>query len=143
VATTIQQEVPKKVYIPRISDEMLAELSSRIWPVYDFGPRKGGRRYIKPVDLRGIAFTWDPKGRGRARNLIAIADVRTYHSFAYHGFFKPSIAEVLAQMPAEIAAWVTAFQIVAYPQTWDDLNRDRAAFDAGYHVATTRFYMRG
>jgi hypothetical protein len=56
--------------------------------------------------------------------------------------FKPSIAEVLAQIPEEHLEQVLAFEIVDSPNNVDDLNAEREALNAGYHIATTRLYKR-
>ena len=69
-------------------------------PVVQFARK--GKRYIKPVDLFGIAYTWDPKPAGKAKDVKPLCDITTYHTYGYYGFFKPSIAEVLAQIPASI-----------------------------------------
>lgn len=103
---------------------------------------KGDLYYIKPVDLFDIAYTWEPMPAEMATSLKFLCDIKTYHTYGYYGFFKPSIAEVLAQIPMEYLDKVVAFEIVESPQTADDLNREREALDAGYHVAVTRLYVR-
>lgn len=132
--------VEKRVWIPEVVKERIQELAERIKPIVQF-PREG-KCYIKPVDLFGIAYTWDPKSADKATGLKPLCDITTYHTYSYHGFFKPSIAEVLAQIPAEHLDKVVAFEIVENPETADDLNREREALNAGYHVATTRLYVR-
>ena len=133
--------VEERVWIPKVPKERIQELSELIRPVVQFDG-KGGR-YIKPVDLFGIAYTWDPEPEDRATGLVSLCDITTYHSYGYHGFFKPSIAEVLAQIPNEYVGKVVAFEIVEKPETADDLNRHIEALNAGYHVAKTRLYVRG
>lgn len=143
-----RERATREQYIPPISNERLAELSARIKPVVRFAvgeeglfPDKRGVPYfIEDVDPRKTAFTWDPKPTTQAEGLQPIRDVITYHTWAYYGFFKPSIAEVLARIPADLVDRVTAFEIVRAPETAEDFNLDRAAFNAGLHVATTRLY---
>jgi hypothetical protein len=98
------------------------------------------------VDLFGIAYTWDPKPSRppeKAIGLKPLCDITTYHVYGYHGCFKPSIAEVLAQIPEEhVSSKVVAFEMVEMPETADDLNREHDALDAGYHVARTRLYVK-
>ncbi len=131
---------PKKVWIPEIPEKRIRELAERIKPVVEFQGR--GPCYIKPVDLFEVAYTWDPSPARSARGLKALCDITTYHTYGYYGFFKPSIAEVLAQIPKEHLDKVVAFQIVGSPQDSGDLNRELEALNAGYHVATTRLYVR-
>lgn len=124
----------EKVWIPEVPEERIRELAERIKPVIN-------GRYIKPVDLFKVAYTWDPKLAKRAVNLEPVRDITTYHTFGYYGFFKPSIAEVLAQIPADLLEKVVAFEIIGSPTTADDLNRESVALNAGYHVAVTRLYI--
>ena len=130
----------EKVWIPEISDQKLEELAGRIRPVYEF--KDGVLRYIQPVDLRKTAYTWDPKPAELAENLKVLSEFRTFHSYGSPMFFKPSIAEVLAQIPEEFLNKIRAFQIVDAPVHVDDLNLEREALNAGYHVAMTRLYTQ-
>lgn len=129
----------EKTWIPKVSVEVITELAKRIKPVVLF--EKKGICYIKPVDLFKVAFLWDTKPAKKATGLRALCEIITYHEFGYHGFFKPSIAEVLAQIPKEHLDKVTAFEIVDYPKDCDDLNKESEALNAGYHVAKTRLYV--
>ena len=103
---------------------------------------EGGKYFIKPVNVRDVAFTWNPKRDKKAKGLRFLRDIRTYHTYAYYGFFKPSIAEVIAQIPQELLDQVVAFEIIKHPETAADLHEEQKALDAGYHVATTRLYSR-
>ena len=123
--------------IPKITDERLCELSSRIEAVVR--DDKGVLRHIEPCDLRYVAFTWDPKLTRKAANLVEVATIRTLHAYGYYGFFKPSIAEVIAQIPGELIERVAAFETIG-PATADDLNEERAALNAGFHVGSTHLY---
>lgn len=128
-------------FIPKISSVVLHELARRIKPVISF--LKDGvstRYYIKEVSLSSVAYTWDPVKTEVAEELVVLGQIITYHTYGYYGFFKPSIAEVLAQIPEKYLGVVCAFEIVAQPQTADDLNENIAILDAGYHVAITQLY---
>lgn len=137
----MKQSTEKKTWIPKVSSERIIELSGRIRPVVEF-PRKG-RCFIEPVDLFDVSYTWGPRPADKATGLKPLREITTYHTYGYYGMFKPSIAEVLAQIPAEYLDMVVAFEIVESPETADDLNREPEALNAGYHVATTRLYIRG
>jgi hypothetical protein len=129
----------KRIWIPAVSREAILELGKRIKPVIDFGGSYG-KCYIEPVDLFTIAYTWDPKRARKAVGLEQICDITTYHTWAYYGFFKPTISEVLAQIPAAHLEAVSAFEIIKRPENADDLNKEKVALNAGYHVAVTRLY---
>lgn len=133
-------KVEKKIWIPEVSEERIRELADRIKPVVQFARK--GKCYIQPVDLFGVAYTWEPKPADKATGLKSLCDITTYHTYGYYGFFKPSVAEVLAQIPAEHLDKVVAFEIVRSPDTVDDLNQEHEALNAGYHVAMTRLYIQ-
>lgn len=138
----------EKSWIPEISDQRLKELTARIKPIVRFAQDEigftrnedGAQFYIEDVDPRNVAFTWDPKPTTEASGLTTLTDIRTYHSWGYYGFFKPSVAEVLAQIPEELVDRVAAFEIVDHPRTSQDLHRESEALNAGYHVASTRLF---
>lgn len=129
----------ERVYIPEMSKEDVANRAERIKPCYRFGDVL---KYIEPVDLYTTAFTWSPNPAENAEGLRPLNDITTYHSYGYYGFFKPSISEVLRQIPADIVDKVVAFEIIKSPENSDDLNANIEALNAGYHVATTRLYIR-
>lgn len=92
-----------------ITDERLEELLERVTPLI---LKNGVLWTFEAVDPRSDAFTQEPK-------LIDYFDgdrhevmvTRTQHSSGYHAFFKPSLAEVLAQMPDDDR--ITAFYLEA------------------------------
>lgn len=127
--------------IPEIADTVLEALAMQMKPAVRFVKGEGGRLithdegelyWIKPVDLRRTAFTWDPKPTRRATGLVKLRDITTCHTYGYHGFFKPSIAEVIAQIPLEILPDVVAFE------TRTDLGLGNIVGD--HHVTTTTLY---
>lgn len=77
---------------------------------------------------------WEPMPIGL---LCEIATIQTLHRFGYPGFFKPSIEEVAAQIPAHLVGKVDAF-IVEGPEALEDI---REYVSRGYHLATTRLYQ--
>jgi hypothetical protein len=83
-----------------ISDERLEELMGRVQPLV----QKGGKLYrIKEVNPRNIAFTWSPEllDEVPAEKVHELLVNDTHHSCGYGAFFKPTIAECLAQHPVD------------------------------------------
>jgi len=142
-------------YIPEISDERLLELFEKIRPVVMFEDREmhfllippnqnGSRRSLMDY-LRRTAYLWTPIKGSPSDNLEALIEIKTYHAYGYQGFFKPSIAEIFAQIPEDILQNVSAFEIIKSPNSFEDfLEEDGSttAFDIGLHWATTRFYKK-
>lgn len=109
----------------KIDDIVLAERLKRFTPLI----LTGGRLWrIEDVDPRRTAFTWNPKPTTEveAREIVATP---TFHSCGYAAFFKPSISEVLAQMPDEPS--VNAFYI--------DTDTVKVTRCGGGHIAKTHW----
>jgi hypothetical protein len=56
---------------------------------------------IEKSDLYYTAYTWSPTLGNKIENLDKFhkIEIPTLHTYAYHGFFKPTCAEVLAVLP--------------------------------------------
>jgi hypothetical protein len=127
--------------VPEMSGARIRELAERIKPVMEF--KEEGRCYIKPVDIFAESFTWDPEPATKALGLKSICDITTYHPYGYIGNFKPSVAQVILQIPREHLDKVIAFEIVKVPDEFpDNSSPEYEALDAGYHTARTRLYSR-
>ncbi len=123
-------------WIPKIEDSEI-EGMSHIRPLVREGDEL---RTVVSHDPRGQSFAWATHMESVDEgSLRVIRRIVTYHSWAYYGFFKPSVAEVLAMIPPELRDEVTAFEVDG-PDTASDLGRHHAAMDAGYHVAVTTLY---
>lgn len=122
--------------IPTKTDAELKALVVKTQPLV----RQGDQLWmIRLPDLRNVAFTWSPVCTESPVGLVEVARITTLHGYGYYGFFKPSIAEVLCQIPAGLDA---DFFEVNGPDTAEDLNREHLALNEGFHVATTIFYKR-
>ena len=120
-----------------LTDQVMRHMLTTIRPVVR---RDGELRYIEiPEDLKGAAFTWSPKITESADGLTEVGRVHTLHTWAYYGFFKPSLEEVLTMIPPNMLDTAKAFETVG-PEDASDLNRQPAAMDEGYHVAVTILY---
>jgi hypothetical protein len=111
------------------SELRLHELLERIKPVVTFKDR--GRCYIKPVDSLSEAYTSDPEPTKKAVGLKPLCDITTYHPYSYYGVFRASVAQVILQIPSEHLDKVTAFEIVKYPETAEDLDPTSEIFNSG------------
>jgi len=127
------------IEIPKLTDRRIEQMLSQMQPVIGFVElgsgemerNSGGQLYhIEEVNPRNIAYTWSPKVTTRAEGLELLRDITTYHTWAYYGFFKPTIGEVLAQIPEDCIDQVVAFQTLS-----DDVD-----IVGDYHRAITRLY---
>src|SRR3989344_7243752 len=128
----IRKEKPLSEIL-KISDEKLNELYAKIKPVIN---QEGKLYYIKDVNLRNTAYTWEPIIKEEAKGLKKLRKIYTYHEYGFHGFFKPSIAEVLAQLPKRSLEKIAAFEI---PIGENDPDPEQAG---NYHEAITILYKK-
>lgn len=94
-----------RFHVPTITDEELERRMARFTPC---AAKNGAVHKIKPVDPRQTAYTWSPELLDEVV-FTQSRSVPTDHDCAYYGFFKPSIAEVLAQVPNDLPAEYNAF----------------------------------
>lgn len=121
--------------IPPISKERVIELLDTLRPVMQRGCELW---YIAAVAPWSIAFTWCPIPTVEANDLEVVRTIPTLHTFAAPVFFKPTIAEVMAQLPEDLDG-VVAFSTQG-PADADEMDDD--AYRAGFHLATTTLYRR-
>lgn len=122
--------------IPLMPLEDIEFRAERIKPII-----KG--RVVDCPDLVSTAYTWDPKFKDEVLpELKVLQTIRTYHGYGYYGLFKPSIAEVLAQIPGNLIHRVYGFEIVQSPQTAEDLNKHIEYVREGFHLAITVLYEK-
>lgn len=112
------QQTREKIDLDRltISDEELVARRLRVTPL--LLRESELHRFDAPEtikEMRNTAYTWEPKNlvplqpMEREDSYVEIARGSTHHECAYYGFFKPSLAEVYAQMPDDPR--ITAFYL--------------------------------
>jgi hypothetical protein len=125
--------------IPVLPKTQLDALAAQIRPLVR--GLDGNAYPIEPVDLNNVSYTWDPKLLPTpVTNLNSLGEFRCLHGYGHPSLFKPSIAEVLRQIPASMLEGATYFEMVKKPGNLDDMKEDREAMDAGFHVSTIRVY---
>lgn len=134
------------VSIPEISNEELLERYKRIKPIVEIEGTKYFLRDFKEDELRNISFIWNAKEEKKEPvdvqkiKPIENRDFKCIHKYGYYGLFKPSIAEVLAQIPERDLQLVCAFEIIESPENTRDFAKHQIEFDNGYHVSKVRLY---
>jgi len=138
--------VIKPVYgsaIPEISDERLAELVAKIRPVSE-PDRREVVRFYAPSEPRTEAFKWRSEDL-TAEEATIVAYVsdpfRTLHTFSAPSFFRPTLEEVFAQIPAGIdLSRANAFWIEF--KDFETIRPEGAAIGSGqtYQVGLVHLY---
>lgn len=115
------EEQNLRILIPKLTEETVAEMLTRITPMLrnrdgvlcEYAPLKTLTEAPNPFTS---SFTWikdqvtgDPVDSSKLRLLEAIV---TYHETRYHAVFRPSIAEVLGQIPEHLQQSVVGFEVL-------------------------------
>lgn len=87
------------------------------------------------------SFSWAAKATKEVTDVEEVGRVWTLHTWAYYGFFKPTIAEVLSQVPEELLEEADFF-LLRGPDHAADLNATWKYVNDGYHVAQCILYKK-
>lgn len=87
------------------------------------------------------SYIWKAKIKEEIKDLIEIGSFWSLHHFAYYGFFKPTVAEVIRQIPFNMLSQVDYF-LVRGPERVEDLNDTIQYIHKGFHVARTILYSK-
>ena len=120
--------------IPELEPHQAVMLLQKVTPLLN---EDGVLSTFDLPDLWNMSFLWNPEGvKPLGRPLRKVGEIQTLHTFGYVGLFKPSIAEVLAQLPKDLTG-IVGFSVQG-PQTASDIDDEMA--NAGFHVATTTLW---
>ena len=131
----------RKFEIPQMSNEKIAHWYETINPIVKHNTYL---RELSADELTGTAYTWlnepsDYADKVDFSKLSVLEDRKMLHGCGYYGFFKPSVGEVIRQIPKEYLEKVVAFEIIdgaiAMNSTFN------AELNAGFHVSIVRLYQ--
>jgi hypothetical protein len=94
--------------IPRLTDEQVAERASVCRQLHLPALRRASHLIATlPTNYYGEAFTMDVRERkvrwvSPEEKLKKVGTYPTFHTYGYVGIFKPSVGEVLSQLPASL-----------------------------------------
>ena len=135
----LEKEPPFKVP-EKLTRQQVKDLARRFVPIME---RDGKFYRITPkVDYFDQSFQWSAEPTGLCLSLRQIDEFYTVHSYGYYGIFKPSICEVIQQIPEQHLGLKKAFFLTMGPEDKDDLVKYWDHINAGVHVAVTRLYVK-
>lgn len=108
-----KQELDDRLFI---ADGDLVDLSDKLRPVVR--DHNGDLRLIQLPDLRKQSFLWAPRFLNAREapsldRLVEVERIETLHTCGAPSLFKPSIAEVLAQIPAYLTETAHYFETLS------------------------------
>lgn len=146
--TTLQMQggffMERKFKIQMMSDGDIARWYATIKPIVKNGGKSTYLRELLESELKTTAYNWlnEPKDYGDIvdyTKLSVLADVKMLHSWSYYGIFKPSVSEVIRQIPKEYLEKVVAFEIINGAIGMDTIFK--AELEEGFHVSIVRLYQ--
>lgn len=137
----------KKTKLNLLDDKKLTELNERIIPIIggEDGKNYTCKEKFSLKNIKKTSYTWQSEvfvEKVDMSKLRPIAQVEMLHTYSYHGFFKPSIAEVLSQIPEEYIDKTVAFKIIDRPMSSADFGKHQKAFDDGFHTSIVELYAK-
>ena len=134
----------RKYEIPKMSNGDIAKWYSNIKPIVKY---EGKPTYLRELWAHELTITVytdlnEPSDYAEPvdySKLSVLADVKMLHVWAFYGFFKPNVGEVIRQIPTEYIEKVVAFEMIngAIGMT-SIFNKE---LNAGFHVSIVRLYQ--
>ena len=126
---------------PQMSNEDIARYYTTIRPIVKHDTYL---RELTAKELTDTAYTWlneptDYAEKVDFSKLSVLEDRKMLHGWGYYGFFKPSVGEVIRQIPEEYLKKVVAFEIIHGAIAMNTTFKDE--LNAGFHVSIVRLYQ--
>ena len=136
--------LPEELQIPIINDKRLKELYQLLKPIVTIDEMKYLLREYTLQELKNTSYIWncheDIRNIVDTKKLEVVDDFLCLHTYGYYGLFKPSIAEILSQVPENVIEHANAFEIIEQPETREDIFKYKNAVNNGFHLSKVRAY---
>jgi hypothetical protein len=136
----------KKYEIPYMSNIEIINYYKTIRPIKRTNGTSYYLRELIDKELTEVSYTWIEKDdtfhEVDYNQLSAIKEIKVLHKYDHFELFKPSVGEVISQIPNELLNIVVAFEIIKYSTPANDFNSYHEEFDAGFHVSIVRLYSK-
>ena len=134
----------RKMEIPKMSNTEIQKWYSNIRPIVS---KKEGTKYLRKLSDKEVisaAYTWlnnqgDYLETVDFTKLSILADVKMLHKYGYYGFFKPSVGEIIRQIPKKYLEKVVAFELLLGGIGMNSIYKDE--LNAGFHVSIVRLFQ--
>ncbi|MBE5820964.1 MAG: hypothetical protein E7311_00045 [Clostridiales bacterium] len=133
-----------KIEIPKMPSFEIARHYERIKPIVrdklhtPFYVRELSEKELSCVAYTALKAEDKFYKAANLENMTPICTVKMLHKWGYYGFFKPSVGEVIRQIPTELRDKVVAFEIIKQLPTSEHYVEN----DAGYHVSEVKLYAK-
>ena len=143
---TLPYKFDKPIKIDYISDNALKARYKKIKPIVKVNGKTYTMREFTFKELSNQSYIWnksiDKRDPIKKDSLKVVEDFVCLHEYGYYGLFKPSINEVLSQLPKKSIEEAEFFEIIESPKTRPDVFKYSAVVNGGYHASVVRTYKR-
>ena len=143
---SIYENIDRELTIHYLEDDELKKRYEKIKPIIMIEGITYDMKEFSFTALSGQSYIWnrdeDKRNIIHKEDLEAIEDFVCFHEYGYYGLFKPSIHEVLAQLPEKSIKEADYFEIIESPVTRDDVFKYEDILNAGYHASVVRTYKK-
>ncbi len=101
-------------------------------------PETDGLFFIEPLPVDSRSFYFCPQKNLQAKGLRYLCSADTYHSYSYPTIVKPTVKEVLCQLPEEVRRHLK--EVVAFEVVLPSLDLSLADPILKRHVLVTHFF---
>lgn len=138
--------IDKPLEINYLNKYKLVKLYEHIKPIVTIDDVSYELRPFTSEELCNQSYIWnrheDKRDIVDKDNLEVVEDFICFHEYGYYGLFKPSINEVLSQLPEKSIEEANYFEIIESPETRSDVFRYKDVLNAGFHASVVRTYKR-
>lgn len=143
---TLPVTIDKPLKINYLDKDKLVEMYERIKPIVTIDDVSYELRPFTSEELCDQSYIWnrheDKRDIVDKSDLDTVEDFICFHAYGYYGLFKPSINEVLSQLPEKSIKEANYFEIIESPETRSDVFRYKDVLNAGFHASVVRTYKR-
>lgn len=131
-----------EIVLPKITTEELIERYKKIKPIVKIEDIYYLLKEFATSELNSISYIWNKNDDKREivdeSKIETIGEFSCYHTYGYHGIFKPSIGEVLSQFPDDLLKEANSFYLYQTPEDVNDLNSQKNIVGAGCHKSKVK-----
>ena len=134
----------KQFIIPEMSIEEIVKWYKTIKPIVCYNGDLRFLRELSPDELIQTSYVYikDYGDKVDLSTIGVLADVKMLHHYMTPSCFKPSVGEILCQIPEELRNATVAFEIIYSPYGKPDFEIFKDEFNQHYHVSIVRLYQK-
>lgn len=127
--------------IPKMNEKDIVNAALLIRPIVNTSVGASFLRQLSEKEILDSTYLFiDYDEKVDFSTLQALADVKMLHTLSDYGFFKPTVGEVIRQIPKDLLEKTVAFQMMYGPADPGYANLFGSEFDEGFHVSIMRLY---